>query len=80
MHLRNEDGTTYLYGAHLPGKQIVKLRLDGTHVWTIGVPMESGKYDGDPNSYNPTAIAVAPDGRMYVADGYGTKLDSCLWP
>lgn len=71
MHLRNEDGKTFIYGAHLPGKQIVKLRLDGTHVWTIGVPMESGKYDGDPNSYNPTAIAVAPDGRIYVADGYG---------
>lgn len=71
MHLRIEDGVTYLYGAHLPKKQVVKLRLDGTHVWTIGVPMESGKYDGKPEAYNPTGIAVAPDGRIYVADGYG---------
>jgi hypothetical protein len=71
MQLRVEEGTPYLYGAHLPGKQVVKLRLDGTHVWTLGVPMESGKYDDDPNAYKPTAVAVAPDGRIYVADGYG---------
>ena len=71
MQLRIEDGVPYIYAAHLHGKQIVKLRMDGTHVWTMGVPMESGKYDDDPNAYNPTAIAVAPDGRIFVADGYG---------
>ena len=71
MQLRIEDEVPYIYAAHLHGKQIVKLRMDGTHVWTLGVPMESGKYDDDPNAYNPTAIAVAPDGRIYVADGYG---------
>ena len=71
MQLRTEDGTPYLYGAHLPGKQVVKLRMDGTHVWTLGVPMESGKYDDNPKAYNPTAVAIAPDGRIYVADGYG---------
>ena len=71
MQLRIEDGTPYLYAAHLPGKQAVKLRMDGTHVWTLGVPMESGHYDDNPDAYNPTAIAVAPDGRIYVADGYG---------
>lgn len=71
MQLHIEDGTPYLYGAHLRGKQVVKLRLDGTHVWTLGVPMESGKYDDSPNAYNPTAVAIAPDGRLYVADGYG---------
>ncbi len=71
MQLRTEHGTPYLYGAHLAGKQVVKLRLDGTQVWTLGVPMESGKYEGAPQAYNPTAVAVAPDGRIYVADGYG---------
>ncbi|MCH2149611.1 MAG: 6-bladed beta-propeller [Phycisphaerales bacterium] len=71
MQLRIEEEIPYLYAAHLPGKQIVKLRMDGTHVWTIGVPMESGKYADDPNAYNPTAVAVAPDGRIFVADGYG---------
>jgi hypothetical protein len=71
MQLRSEEGVPYIYAAHLHGKQVIKLRMDGTHVWTIGVPMESGKYDDDPNAYNPTAVAVAPDGRIFVADGYG---------
>ncbi len=71
MQLRVEDGVEYLYAAHLRGKQIVKLRMDGTAVWTLGVPAESHKYDDDPNAYNPTAAAVAPDGRLFVADGYG---------
>lgn len=70
MQLRIEDGSPYIYGAHLPGKQVVKLRMDGTLVWALGVPMESGKYE-DPAHYSPTAVAVAPDGRIFIADGYG---------
>ncbi|MFI4861252.1 MAG: discoidin domain-containing protein [Phycisphaerales bacterium JB063] len=65
-----EDGTGYLYGAHLAGKRIFKMTLEGEVLWTLGCPMGSGKYT-DPNQYNPTAVAVAPDGRVYVVDGYG---------
>jgi len=71
MVLREEDGAEFIYAAHLAGKQIVKFRLDGTVLWTLPVPKESGKYDDDPDTYNPTAVAVAPDGGLYVADGYG---------
>lgn len=71
MVLREENGTEYIYAAHLPGKQAVKLRLDGTLVWALGVPMESGHYDDNPEAFNPTGVAVGPDGSVYVADGYG---------
>jgi hypothetical protein len=71
MQMVIEEGKPMLYGAHLPGKQAVKMDLDGNAIWTIGIPTESGKYDDNPGAYNPTAIAVAPDGRIYVADGYG---------
>ena len=71
MQMNVDDGTPYLYGAHLPGKQAVKLTLDGTPVWTIGVPTESGKYEDGGRGYNPTAIAVSPDGKIFIADGYG---------
>ena len=73
MLINIEDGVPYIYAAHLHGKQVLKLRMDGTLVWALGVPMESGKYDGNPGSFNPTAVAVAPDGRVYVADGYGQQ-------
>ena len=70
MCLNDEDGEQFIYAAHLKGRQAVKMKLDGTVVWTIGVPMESGKYQ-KPEQYSPTAIAVAPNGHVYVADGYG---------
>lgn len=70
LMLREEDGEEYLYAAHLKGKQALKLKLDGTPVLTIGVPMESGKYQ-NAEQYKPTAVAVGPDGAIYVADGYG---------
>ena len=72
MTVQREPAGERIYAAHLRGKQALKLRPDGTMVWAIGVPMESGKYT-DPNHYNPTGIAVAPDGRVFVADGYGTQ-------
>jgi sugar lactone lactonase YvrE len=71
--LREEQGTEFLYCAHLRGHQIVKLRLDGTAVWTLGAPMESKAYES-PDKFQPTSVAVAPDGSIFVADGYGTSL------
>jgi hypothetical protein len=38
--------------------------------WTLPWPKESGVYAAA-EEYAPTAIALAPDGRLYVADGYG---------
>ena len=73
MVIRKEGDEEFIYAAHLAGKQVLKLKLDGTPVWAIGLPVESGKYDDDANAYNPTGIAVGPDGRIYVADGYGRQ-------
>jgi hypothetical protein len=70
MCLNEENGEEFIYAAHLAGKQAVKLKLDGTVVWTIPFPEQSGKYQ-DRKQYKPTAIAVAPDGTVFIADGYG---------
>ena len=70
MCLNEENGEQFIYAAHLRGRQAVKLKLDGTVVWTIPIPLESGKYQ-KPEQYSPTGIAVGPNGHVYVADGYG---------
>jgi len=70
MCLRVEDGEQALYLAHTRRHEIVKTKLDGTVLWTLGWPEASGVYQ-DEGQYNPTAVAVGPDGRIFAADGYG---------
>lgn len=73
MCIREEDGVEWIYAARLTGGQVLKLGLDGSVVWSMtGPPKEPGD-DGDAGQYKPTAVAVAPNGDFYVADGYGTN-------
>ncbi len=70
LHIREEKGEEFIYAAWLGGKQALKLKLDGTCVLKIECPMESGKY-GKPAEWAPTSVDSAPDGSIFVADGYG---------
>lgn len=70
MVLNQEGSESFIYAAHLAGSQVVKYAMDGTLVWTLPWPEESGKYE-TAKQYKPTAVAVSPDGSIYVADGYG---------
>jgi hypothetical protein len=136
--IREENGNEYLYAAHLLSNRAVKLTTDGTLVWEIKAPMESGLYDlhntplppapsnsvcpysGKPvdpalsakvkgvkacfccakclakfqshpeeqaaviaklglkaphlKVMKPTSVTVAPDGSVFVADGYGASV------
>ncbi|WP_438938509.1 6-bladed beta-propeller [Algibacillus agarilyticus] len=50
---------------------ISKLTIDGKLVYTIGHPQTIGIYA--PNQkFQPTDIAIAPNGDLYVTDGYGS--------
>jgi sugar lactone lactonase YvrE len=70
MQLVEEDGTEYLYFVHFNRHEFVKATLDGHVLWRQGYPETSGKYESA-EQFRPTSIAVAPDGRLFVADGYG---------
>ena len=62
----------HLILAHTARHEVVGTSLAGEVEWTLPFPRESGIYAA-PEEYNPTAIALAPDGRLFVADGYGNS-------
>ncbi len=73
------DGTEYLYGPQLGKGRILKMKLDGTVVLTIpgdAIPREHWKVNpkNQQAALRLTACDVAPNGDIYVTDGYATDL------
>ena len=72
LELRAEKGAEYIYAARAADHEVVKLKLDGTSEWAIHFPMEAGIYK-NADGFKPCAVTVAPDGSIFVADGYGSN-------
>ncbi len=74
IEIRVEDGVEYIYGARNKNKEGIKFRAsDGKVVMNLPFPKESG-LNPNPFKFNPTAITVAPDGDIYLADGYASNV------
>src|SRR5579862_2596194 len=72
LFLRRERGGEFLYCARPNFNEVEKLKLDGTEVWKLGYPRESGIYT-KADDFHPTNVVSTPDGSIFVADGYGKK-------
>ena len=72
LEVREENGSEYFYCARPFDHEVVKLKLDGEQVWAIHYPEEAGIYK-DAKGFNPCAVTLAPDGSIFVADGYGSN-------
>jgi len=87
LHLRRENGVEFLYltvnaanprMAVKPDIQasVVKTSLSGEIVWKVDGPPDIAEYKADADGrvppYNPTNLAIAPNGDVYVGDGYGS--------
>ncbi|HVT29629.1 MAG TPA: hypothetical protein VHE81_16550 [Lacipirellulaceae bacterium] len=71
MKIRDEDGTEFIYGARNNDAEGIKFRADtGEIVLRLGFPEESGL---GLKKFNPTAITVAPNGDIYLSDGYASN-------
>lgn len=70
LHLSTEPEGEFLYLCDPARGLLVKTTLDGKDVWRRGWPEESGLYNNQ-KEYHPTNVAVAPNGDIYCADGYG---------
>ena len=77
LHIRKEGNTEFLYLCDTARGVVVKATLDGEEVWKIGYPEQSEAYrpaaDGKRHKYSPTNLAIAPNGDIYVGDGYGSS-------
>jgi len=72
LELREEKGEEYLYCARPTDNEVVKLKLNGDVVWKLHYPTEAGIYKSA-KEFKPCAVTVAPDGSIFVADGYGAN-------
>ena len=73
LHIRKEGGTEFLYLCDINRHIVVKTTLEGEVVFTLGYPEESAAYGKTKIPYTPTNLAVAPNGDIYVGDGYGSS-------
>jgi hypothetical protein len=71
MEIRDEDGTEYLYGARNANAEGIKFKAaSGEIVLRLKYPEESGL---QLKQFNPTAITVAPNGDIYLSNGYASN-------
>lgn len=70
LTLFNENGTEVLFICDNNRHQVIKTTLDGKVLMTLNYPKETGEYTKE-DEYVPTETAIAPNGDIYVADGYG---------
>lgn len=70
MCLVKEGDAEFLYLTHIGRHEVLKSTLDGEILWTIPWPEQAKVYE-NAGQYAPTSVAVAADGTIYVADGYG---------
>jgi len=72
LEIRKEKGVEHIYAARPNHNEVVKLKLTGETEWTLRYPPEAGIYK-DEKGFRPCAVTVAPDGSIFVADGYGSN-------
>jgi hypothetical protein len=77
LHIRKEGKSEFLYLCDTKRALVTKVTPSGEVVWQLGYPKESAQYavkaDGAPIKYSPTNVAIAPNGDVYVGDGYGSS-------
>lgn len=70
LTLFNENGEDVLFICDNNRHQVIKTTIDGKELMVLDYPRETGVY-GKAEEYVPTETTIAPNGDIYVADGYG---------
>ncbi len=71
MEIRDEEGGEFIYGARNNNAEGLKFNAaSGEIVLKLPFPRESGL---ELEKFNPTAITVAPNGDIFLSDGYASN-------
>jgi peptidylamidoglycolate lyase len=70
LTLFNENGEEVLFICDNNRHQVIKTTLDGRILLTLNYPKETGEYSKE-EEYIPTETTIAPNGDIFVSDGYG---------
>ncbi|MGE0606271.1 MAG: hypothetical protein AB7O62_04025 [Pirellulales bacterium] len=71
MEIRDEDGTEFIYGARNANAEGIKFNAHtGEIVLKLPFPESSGL---NLKQFSPTAITVAPNGDIFLSDGYASN-------
>jgi hypothetical protein len=71
MEIRDEEGGEFIYGARNNNAEGIKFNIStGEIVLKLGLPPESGLKD---IKFNPTAITIAPNGDIFLSNGYASN-------
>lgn len=71
MEIREEDGQEFIYGARNNHAEGIKFNIAGGEVvLKLKYPEESGL---NVEKFNPTAITVAPNGDIFLSNGYASN-------
>lgn len=72
LTISDEGGEEFLFITDLVSHKVYKTNLKGDVVMELGYPADSGLYLEE-NQYFPTETAIAPNGDIFVTDGYGLQ-------
>lgn len=72
LTLHDENGTEFLYITDTLKHQVYKTTLKGEILLTIDVPTDSKLY-AQREKFVPTETTIAPNGDIFIADGYGEQ-------
>lgn len=70
LTIRREGNQEFLYHCDNVRGFVRKTTLIGEEVWIMHAPVACGHY-ATAREYKPSNLAIAPNGDLYVADGYG---------
>lgn len=72
LTLKDEGGEDFLYITDTEKHEVIKTRMNGQVILRIPYPKDLPAYTS-PSNFVPTETAIADNGDIYIADGYGSQ-------